>query len=156
MVGALQALHEGAEHQVIKILDSANLCAIHSRRVTLMPKDIQLAKQLLEIDTRYKMPEIMMGTGGAMERERNARVAAATAQQQCRGDMRGGRGENRSSSRKKRSHDDGRGSSDDDDDSGGRGGSPIAGCSGIISKRKKLEKTVLSKNRGETKEICRK
>ena len=72
-----------------------------------MPKDIQLAKQLLEVDTRYKMPEIMMGTGNAMERERNARMAAATAQQQHRHDMRGGRGENRSSSRKKRSHDDG-------------------------------------------------
>ena len=44
----------------------------------------------------------MMGAGGVMERERNARAAAATAQQQRRCDMRGGRGENRSSSRKKK------------------------------------------------------
>ena len=77
---------------MIKILNSANLCAIHAWRVTLMPKDIQLAKQLLEIDTRYKTPEIMTGAGGAIERERNARAAAATAQQQRRRVMRGGRG----------------------------------------------------------------
>ena len=98
----------------------------------------------------------MTGAGGTMERERNTRAAAATAQQQRRRDMKGGRGENRSSSRKKRSHDDRRGSSDDDDDSGGRGVAPLQDVVVLFRNGKNWEKTVLSKNRGETKEIRRK
>ena len=154
MVGALQALHEGTEHQVIKILDSANLCAIHAQRVTLMPKDIQLAKQLLEIDTRYKMPEIMTGTGGAMERERNARAAAATAQQQHRRDMRGGRGENRSSSRKKISTMMGEVVLMMTMTVGEEGVAPLQDVVVLFRNGKIREKTVLSKR--ETKEIHRK
>ena len=95
-----------------------------------MPKDIQLAKQLLEIETTYKTPEIITGVGGTMERERDARAAAAAANQQCGRNMNGGRGDNRSSSRKKNSDD----SPDEDDDTGGKGGNPIAGCSGVSSK----------------------
>ena len=113
--GALQALQEGSEHHVIKILDSANLCAIHAGQVTLMEKDIQLAGKLLEVDSNYKTNEIVTGAGGSMERERNAREAARRALEESHH----GRGDNRSSNRRDSSDD------DDDNDNGGRGGRPI-------------------------------
>jgi len=43
---ALDALHESTEAFVVRYLEEANLCAIHGKRVTLMPKDMQLVKQL--------------------------------------------------------------------------------------------------------------
>ena len=108
-VGALQALQEGAEHHTIKILDSANLCAIHARRITLMPKDIQWAAKLLDLDNNYKTHEAVTGTGGSMERERIAREEARRAAQERR-DGESGRGRNRIDS------------DDEDDDNGGGGG----------------------------------
>ena len=83
-VGALQALHEGAEHHTFKILDSANLCAIHARRVTLMPKDVHLASKILELDIKYKTHEVVTGQGGSMERERNKREAGRREQNRRR------------------------------------------------------------------------
>ena len=43
---ALHALQEAAEGYVVGVFEDANLCAIHSKRVSLMPKDIQLARRL--------------------------------------------------------------------------------------------------------------
>ena len=43
---AILALQEGAEAYIIGLLDDSNLCAIHSKRVTIMPKDIQLSRRL--------------------------------------------------------------------------------------------------------------
>ena len=43
---AMLVLQEGAEAYIIGLLDDSNLCAIHSKRVTIMPKDIQLARRL--------------------------------------------------------------------------------------------------------------
>ena len=43
---ALEALQEAAEVYLVRLLDDANLCALHSRRITLMPKDIQLARRI--------------------------------------------------------------------------------------------------------------
>ena len=39
----LLALQEAAEAYLIKLFEDMNLCAIHAKRVTIMPKDIQLA-----------------------------------------------------------------------------------------------------------------
>ena len=36
-------LHEAAEAFLVGLMEDANLCAIHAKRVTIMPKDIQLA-----------------------------------------------------------------------------------------------------------------
>ena len=43
---ALEALRVAAEDYLTRLLHDANLCAIHARRVTLMVRDIQLARRL--------------------------------------------------------------------------------------------------------------
>ena len=40
------ALQEAAEAFLVALLEDSNLCAIHARRVTIMPKDIQIARRL--------------------------------------------------------------------------------------------------------------
>ena len=41
--GAILALQESAEAYLVGLLEDTNLCAIHAKRVTIMPKDMQLA-----------------------------------------------------------------------------------------------------------------
>ena len=43
---ALLALQESAEHYLVGLFEDTNLCAIHAKRVTIMPKDIQLARRI--------------------------------------------------------------------------------------------------------------
>ena len=43
--GALEARHEAAENYMVSLMEDANL-AIHARRVTLQPRDIQLAHRI--------------------------------------------------------------------------------------------------------------
>ena len=40
--GAILALQESAEAYLVGLLEDSNLCAIHAKRVTIMPKDMQL------------------------------------------------------------------------------------------------------------------
>ena len=53
-VGALSALHEGSEARMITTLEKANLAVIHAGRVTLMPKDVELAMKLSDATEHYK------------------------------------------------------------------------------------------------------
>jgi len=43
---ALSALQNSAEAYLVHLFEDANLCAIHAKRVTIMPKDIQLARRI--------------------------------------------------------------------------------------------------------------
>jgi histone H3 len=43
---ALAALQEAAESYLVGLFEDTNLCAIHAKRVTIMPKDIQLARRI--------------------------------------------------------------------------------------------------------------
>lgn len=43
---ALHALQEAAEAYMVGIFEDTNLCAIHAKRVTIMPKDMQLARRI--------------------------------------------------------------------------------------------------------------
>lgn len=43
---AIMALQEATEAYLVSLFEDTNLCAIHAKRVTIMPKDIQLAKRL--------------------------------------------------------------------------------------------------------------
>ena len=40
---AILCLQEAAEAYLVGLLEDTNLCNIHAKRVTIMPKDIQLA-----------------------------------------------------------------------------------------------------------------
>ena len=43
---SVMALQEAAEAQLIGVLEDTNLCAIHAKRVTIMPKDMQLVRRI--------------------------------------------------------------------------------------------------------------
>ena len=40
------ALQEAAEYYLVGLFEDTNLCAIHTKQVTIMPKDIQLARRI--------------------------------------------------------------------------------------------------------------
>lgn len=43
---AVAALQEAAEAYLVGLMEDTNLCAIHAKRVTIFPKDIQLARRI--------------------------------------------------------------------------------------------------------------
>ena len=43
---AMIALQEAAEAHLVGLFEDANLCTIHAKRVTIMPRDIQLARRI--------------------------------------------------------------------------------------------------------------
>jgi histone H3 len=43
---AIMALQEASEGYLVGVFEDSNLCAIHGKRVTIMPKDIQLARRI--------------------------------------------------------------------------------------------------------------
>merc|ERR1719163_1087612 len=43
---AVLALQEAAEAYLVGLYEDSNCCAIHAKRVTIMPKDMQLAKRI--------------------------------------------------------------------------------------------------------------
>jgi len=42
----IAALQEAAEAYLVGVFEDTNLCAIHAKRVTILPKDIQLARRI--------------------------------------------------------------------------------------------------------------
>ena len=45
-VSALFALQEAAESYLVGLFEDTNLCSIHAKRVTIMPKDMNLARRI--------------------------------------------------------------------------------------------------------------
>lgn len=43
---AIMALQEAAEAYLVGLFEDSNLCAIHAKRITIMPKDLQLARRI--------------------------------------------------------------------------------------------------------------
>ena len=43
---AILCLQESAEAYLVGLFEDTNLCAIHARRVTIMPRDIKLARRI--------------------------------------------------------------------------------------------------------------
>ena len=43
---AIAALQEASEAYLVGLFEDSNLCAIHAKRVTIMPKDLQLARRI--------------------------------------------------------------------------------------------------------------
>ena len=40
------ALQEGAEAFLVSLLEDSNLCTIHAKHMTILPRDMQLAKRI--------------------------------------------------------------------------------------------------------------
>ncbi|XP_021567777.1 uncharacterized protein LOC103259967 [Carlito syrichta] len=51
---AVMALQEACEAYLVGLFEDTNLCAIHAKRVTIMPKDIQLARRIRGERADYK------------------------------------------------------------------------------------------------------
>jgi len=43
---AIKALQEASEAYLISLFEDTNLCAIHAKRITIAPKDMQLARRV--------------------------------------------------------------------------------------------------------------
>jgi len=43
---AILALQEAAESWLVSLFEDTNLCCLHARRVTIMPKDMELARRI--------------------------------------------------------------------------------------------------------------
>ena len=43
---AILVIQEVAEYYLVGLFENSNLCCIHAKHVTIMPKDIQLAHQI--------------------------------------------------------------------------------------------------------------
>ena len=43
---AIMALQEASEAYLVSLFEDTNLCAIHAKRVTISPKDMQLARRI--------------------------------------------------------------------------------------------------------------
>ncbi len=50
---ALLALQEASEAYLVALFEDTNLCAIHAKRVTIQPKDIQLARRIRGDQMQY-------------------------------------------------------------------------------------------------------
>ena len=46
MKGAIEALHKGMEAYMTGLMEDANLLAIHTKRYTVQPRDIQLVRRI--------------------------------------------------------------------------------------------------------------
>lgn len=45
-LSATSALQEAAEAYIVGLFEDTNLCALHAKRVTIQPKDLQLARRI--------------------------------------------------------------------------------------------------------------
>ena len=43
---AIGALQEAAEAYLVGLFEDTNLCAIHAKQITIMPRDVQLARRI--------------------------------------------------------------------------------------------------------------
>ena len=43
---AIGALQEAVEAYLVGLFEDTNLCAIHAKRITIIPRDIQLARRI--------------------------------------------------------------------------------------------------------------
>ena len=46
IIGFFETFQEASEAYLVGLFEDTNLCAIHAKRVTIMPKDIQLARRI--------------------------------------------------------------------------------------------------------------
>ncbi|CAD6185671.1 unnamed protein product [Caenorhabditis auriculariae] len=59
---AIGALQEASEAYLVGLFEDTNLCAIHAKRVTIMPKDIQLARRIRLLSFVLVSAWLLLGT----------------------------------------------------------------------------------------------
>ena len=64
---AVLALQEASEAYLVGLFEDTNLCAIHAKRVTIMPKDIQLARRLRGDKSPPNVDWLLFTSGGPPE-----------------------------------------------------------------------------------------
>ena len=74
---AILALQQAAEAYLVGLFEDTNLCAIHARRVTILPRDIHLARRIRGERDLSSTYESAAG-GGGMAGEAEAITASAT------------------------------------------------------------------------------
>ncbi|XP_052875910.1 histone H3-like centromeric protein CSE4 [Gossypium arboreum] len=73
---AVAALQEAAEAYLVGLFEDTNLCAIHAKRVTIMPKDIQLARRIRgERASLQIINEILWNFNGFMKLQHILQIA---------------------------------------------------------------------------------
>ncbi|XP_056670663.1 uncharacterized protein LOC130453524 [Monodelphis domestica] len=77
---AVMALQEASEAYLVGLFEDTNLCAIHAKRVTIMPKDIQLARRIRgERQQAHSSLDLPGSDGGALVVVRQAGSLAGDA-----------------------------------------------------------------------------
>ncbi|XP_062953180.1 uncharacterized protein LOC134378130 [Cynocephalus volans] len=91
---AVMALQEACEAYLVGLFEDTNLCAIHAKRVTIMPKDIQLARRIRG-DSSEKRREQEGALSGIFTRSRtpgNVELATFLGAADMSGRGKGGKG----------------------------------------------------------------
>ena len=91
---ALAALQEASEDYLVRLFEDTNICAIHARRVTILPKDIKLARRLRgETERKDYKPTWTYRKSDEKKRKPKKRVTSSVGKNLHR--HRGGRGGNK-------------------------------------------------------------
>ena len=53
---AMLAIQESAESFITNVFNKANLAACHANRITVLPRDIKLYMEMVEMDEKYNLP----------------------------------------------------------------------------------------------------
>ncbi|XP_042355401.1 nucleolar protein dao-5-like [Plectropomus leopardus] len=86
---AVMALQEASEAYLVGLFEDTNLCAIHAKRVTIMPKDIQLARRIRgerRREPRRGAAPLPAVTGGGSEAPRTESGEKRSSAASARGD----------------------------------------------------------------------
>ena len=90
---ALAALQEASEDYLVRLFEDTNICAIHARRVTILPKDIQLARRLCGETARDKYKPTWTYRKSDDRKNKKKRVTSSAGRSLHR--HKGGRGGNK-------------------------------------------------------------
>ncbi|EDW66637.2 uncharacterized protein Dvir_GJ23707 [Drosophila virilis] len=75
---AVMALQEASEAYLVGLFEDTNLCAIHAKRVTIMPKDIQLARRIRGERAFATSASPVIAQAASGEKKVSTKKAAAT------------------------------------------------------------------------------
>ena len=78
---AILALQHASESYLVSLFEDTNLCAIHAKRVTIMPKDIHLARRIRGDDLAFLSRAAANESNAALGRAAGAAASAAIATQ---------------------------------------------------------------------------